>query len=173
MSKLIVGLVCVVACGGGPDTSPIAFGTIGPLSGAAGKGSWRFGGATASTQIEDMNVDTDWYAWTEPTPAGLGKDTFVGDATMGYTMDLSDVALVGGLGVDSYRFSIEWARIEPQRGVIDEDAIAHYRAELEALVAMGIRPLVTIHHYSNPVWTADPRDIACENGPTDTNLCGF
>ena len=175
MRRFVVGLVVLVACGKSPDTSPIEFGTMGLLAGDAGKGSWRFGVATAATQIEDMNPNTDWYVWTEPTAmGGLGKgDSFVGDATRGYSMDLDDVALVAGLGVDSYRFSIEWARIEPQRGVIDEDAIAHYRTELEMLVAMGIRPLVTIHHYSNPIWTNDPRDLPCAAGPTDQNLCGL
>jgi beta-glucosidase len=165
----------VAACGDdGVDTSPIAYGSIGPLVGDAGKGSWRFGVATAATQIEDMNIHTDWYAWTEPAAqGGIGHGTFVGDATMGYSKDLDDVGLVAQLGVDSYRFSIEWARIEPQQDVIDEAAIAHYRAELEALRAMGIRPLVTIHHFSNPVWTNDPHDPTCANGPTATNLCGF
>ncbi len=164
----------MLACGTpGVDTSPIDYSTIGPLSGDAGKNSWRFGVATASQQIEDMNTSTDWYLWTEPTAeGGLGNDTFVGDATMGYTMDLGDLALVKQMGLDSYRFSIEWARIEPSPGVIDEDAIAHYRAELQALHDMGIRPLVTIHHYSMPVWAADPRDPDCAMIGSD-NLCGF
>ena len=158
----------------GPDTSPIAYGTMGPLVGDAGKGSWRFGVATASEQIEDMNTSTDWYLWTLPTAqGGLGNDTFVGSATMGYSMDLGDLGLVKAMGLDSYRFSIEWARIEPQPGMIDEDAIAHYRAELQALHDMGIRPIVTVHHYSMPVWVADPRDPNCALGASATNLCGF
>src|ERR1041385_7752087 len=118
MNRLAVLLV-LASCGDMPDASPIAFGTMGPLVGDAGKGAFRFGVATASTQIEDMNPNTDWYAWTLPTAmGGLGKDTFVGDAVRGYTMDLDDVALVGQMGLDSYRFSIEWARIEPQKDVI-------------------------------------------------------
>ncbi|HUJ59331.1 MAG TPA: family 1 glycosylhydrolase [Kofleriaceae bacterium] len=165
-------VVALAACGSS-SPSEIAFGDLGPLAGDAGKGSFRFGVATAATQIEDMNTSTDWYVWTEPTPAGLGKDTFVGDATMGYTMDLGDVQLVHQLGVDSYRFSIEWARIEPVRGQIDETAIQHYRDELTALKNLGIRPLVTIHHFSNPVWVADPRANTCPDGPSDTNLCGL
>jgi beta-glucosidase len=165
----------LVACGGGDDqpTTPITFGSMGPLVGDAGKGGFRFGAATAATQIEDQNIHTDWYAWTQPAPTGLGKDTFVGDAVQGYTHALDDVQLVKDLGLDSYRFSIEWARIEPQKDVIDEAAITHYRDELMALKTMGIRPIVTIHHFSNPVWVADPRDINCTNGPTDTNLCGL
>ena len=69
--------------------------------------------------------------------------------------------------------SIEWARVMPTRHTVDEDAIAHYRALLEALVARGIRPMITVHHFSNPVWVDDPRDPMCANGPSDTNLCGF
>src|SRR5690242_10763410 len=146
---------------------------MGPLSGEAGKGSFRFGVASAATQIEDGNVHTDWYAWTQPKPDGAGKDTFVGDAADGYTMDLQDVQLVKQMNLDSYRFSIEWARIEPQKGVIDEAAIQHYRDELMALAALGIRPLVTIHHFSNPVWVDDPRVPCPATGPSDTNLCGL
>jgi beta-glucosidase len=176
VNRCLVVLACAAACGeptagGGP---PIDFATIGPLAASAGQNSFRFGVATAATQIEDMNTATDWYLWTQPTAqGGLGKGTFVGDATRGYTKMMDDVALVGQLGVDSYRFSIEWARIEPIKGQIDEAAIAHYRAELEALHAAGIRPLVTLHHFSNPVWVADPRGTACSGGPTDTNLCGL
>jgi beta-glucosidase len=174
MRRALLALA-LVACGSGddPSTTPITFGTIGPLVGDAGRGSFRFGAATAATQIEDMNPNTDWYLWTAQAPDGLAHGTFVGDAVQGYTHALDDVQLVKTLGLDSYRFSIEWARIEPQKDVIDEAAITHYRDELMALRTMGIRPVVTIHHFSNPVWVADPRDISCANGPSDTNLCGL
>ncbi|HEU0036385.1 MAG TPA: family 1 glycosylhydrolase [Kofleriaceae bacterium] len=170
----LVLLVGVAGCGGDDDAPTISYGTMGPLVGDAGKGSFRFGVATAATQIEDMNTATDWYLWTQPTAdGGLGKGTFVGDAVRGYTKNLDDLALVKQVGLDSYRFSIEWARIEPQKDQIDETAIAHYRQQLEAMRAMGIRPLVTLHHFSNPVWVADPRNASCTGGPTDTNLCGL
>ncbi len=170
--------VLAIGCGsddpvgdGGPA---LTFAAIGSLSTPAGKGGFRFGAASAATQIEDGNTHTDWYLWTLPSAmGGLGRGTFVGDAVHGYSQAMSDTALVGELGLDSYRFSIEWARIEPVRDQIDEQAIAHYRAQLQALIAMGIRPLVTVHHFSNPVWVADPRGLACPNGPTSTNLCGF
>ncbi|HEX3759928.1 MAG TPA: family 1 glycosylhydrolase [Kofleriaceae bacterium] len=170
-----VGLLALTVISCSSDaTAPIRLGRFGPLSGAGGAGSFRFGVATAATQIEDMNTATDWYLWSRPTASGgLGHNTFVGDATRGYTQMMDDVALVGQLGVDSYRFSIEWARIEPTRGMIDETAIAHYRDELTALRALGIHPVVTLHHFSNPVWVADPRDPACTAGPSDTNLCGL
>jgi len=84
------------------------------------------------------------------------------------------VALLEKLHVDSYRFSMEWARIEPERNTIDEAALQHYSDELDALRTAKIKPNVTLHHFSNPVWVDDPRDPACANGgPSDTNLCGL
>src|ERR1043165_7673096 len=74
-------------CGddGGASTAPVSFGTMKPLVGDAGKGGWRFGAASASAQIEDMNVNTDWWAYTSPESlGGLGKHTFVGAATKAY-----------------------------------------------------------------------------------------
>jgi beta-glucosidase len=153
----------------------IAFAPVGSLSAPSGRGSFRFGVATAATQIEDQDPNTDWYAWTLPIAQGglgQGKD-FVGDASRGFSMALDDVALLQALHVDSYRFSIEWARVEPQRGVFDETALQHYDQLIDALVAAGIRPLVTVHHFSNPIWIDDPRHADCPNGPSDANLCGL
>lgn len=146
---------------------------IGPISGPGGKGSFRFGVASAATQIEDQNPAVDWYVWTAPPPDGLGHGTFVGDASRGYSLAQQDIALLQDLHLDSYRFSIEWARVEPQRDVIDEAALAHYDAFLDALVAAGIRPLITLHHFSNPTWIDDPRAADCPDGPSDQNLCGW
>jgi beta-glucosidase len=161
-----------MGCGGG-DPAPIDFAGPGPLVGAEGAGGFRFGAASAATQIEDQNPDTDWYVFTQPEPDGLGNHTFVGDAAGGFTRALDDVALVTSAGLDSYRFSIEWARVEPQRDVIDEAALDHYSAVIDALLAAGIRPMITLHHFSNPVWVDDPRDRRCAAGPTDANLCGL
>src|SRR3954462_13455504 len=125
-SFVALALALLAACGDDPPPA-MTYGAYGPLSGEAGKRSWRFGVATAATQIEDMNSATDWYLWTQPTDqGGLGRTTFVGDATRGFSKTMEDLALVQGLGVDSYRFSIEWARIEPVKNQIDESALQHY-----------------------------------------------
>lgn len=168
-------LAALAACSdAGTGSNDIRFGAMAPLVGEAGRGGFRFGAASAATQIEDRNTHTDWYAFTAPVEmGGLGRGTFVGDAARGYTLALDDVALLEEAHLESYRFSIEWARVEPQRGVIDEDALAHYDAVIDRLVASGIRPMVTIHHFSNPVWVDDPHDVACANGPSDANLCGL
>jgi hypothetical protein len=179
---LLAALPLLTACsddGSPPDTTretppDIAYGAVGSLSGAAGKSGFRFGAASAATQIEDRNESTDWYWFTLPEDrGGLGKGTFVGEASRGYTKALEDVGLLEEMGLDSYRFSIEWARIEPARGMRVDSELEHYSQLLDALGAAGIRPVVTVHHFSNPVWVDDPRHVDCAGGPTDANLCGF
>lgn len=175
---LCSGLVLGAAACGGEEAEPSptqGFGSIGSLSEPDGKGSFRFGAASAATQIEDQNTQTDWYLFTQPTAdGGLGKGKgFLGNASKGFEKAVSDVQLLSALALDSYRFSIEWARIEPQRDQIDEAALKHYSDFIDALVAAGIRPVVTLHHFSNPVWVDDPRDPDCAAGPTDANLCGL
>jgi len=176
----LVAALALTACGGDeptpgdPPPAAIDFPASGSLSAPSGQGSFRFGAASAATQIEDQNESTDWWLWTAPeSMGGLGNGTFVGDATRGYSKALEDVDLLVEMGLDSYRFSIEWARIEPARDQIDEEALQHYSDLLDALIAAGITPNVTIHHFSNPVWVDDPRDPDCTTGPSDDNLCGF
>jgi beta-glucosidase len=176
---LASSFVLLAACGGDdpPPPEPIAFGAIGPLTGDAGKGSFRFGAATAATQIEEAVPESDWYVWTRPVAdGGLGKGRgFVGEASRGYAMAMQDVELVADAHLDAYRFSVEWSRLEPRRDQWNEEAFAHYDAQLDALAARGIRPMITVHHFSNPVWIADPRDPECmqAGGPEDDNLCGL
>lgn len=86
-----------------------------------GRGRFSFGVATASAQVEDQN---DWYVWTLPVAmGGLGYGRApLGDAVLGFT-NASLMRLAADLGVDSYRFSMEWSRIEPRSG---RHGLAHY-----------------------------------------------
>lgn len=159
--------------GGAP--AAIAFPGPGPVSGEAGRGRFTFGAATAATQIEDRNADVDWYHWTLPrAEGGQGRgEAFVGEAVQGYTRALDDVGLIRELNLDAYRFSVEWARVEPQRDQVSEEALAHYDALLDALVAAGVKPMITIHHFSNPIWVDDFRQGDCAGGVSDADLCGW
>ncbi|HEU5474634.1 MAG TPA: family 1 glycosylhydrolase [Actinophytocola sp.] len=158
----------------GSGRAAISFPRIGSPSAPWGAGSFRFGVSASATQTEDRNTNTDWYRWTLPAAdGGLGRSPFVGDGVDGYTLALSDIDLLAALRVDSYRFGIEWARVEPRRGRIDEAALVHYGRVIDALLARGIRPVVVIHHFANPVWVDDPEDPGCADGPGDTNLCGL
>ena len=156
-----------------PDGT-IAYAPIASRSAPSGRGGFAFGAASAATQIEDQNTTVDWWYWTQPPEqGGLGNNFPLGDASRGFTRALEDVELLRELGLDTYRFSVEWARVEPQRGVIDEEALAHYDRFVDALVAAGIRPMITLHHFSNPIWVDDFRQGGPCAEPTDDNLCGW
>ncbi|MCB9558545.1 MAG: glycoside hydrolase family 1 protein [Deltaproteobacteria bacterium] len=171
----IVFLLSLCLGSAGCNSDPvITFGPRGSLVTAAGKGGFRFGTASSATQIEDQNPNTDWYHWTQAKPAGLGHDTFLGDAARGYTLALADVERAADLGLDALRFSVEWARLEPTPGQYDETAFAHYGALIDALLARGIRPMITLHHFTWPRWVSDPSKTDCAaQGPQDDNLCGL
>ena len=165
----------LLACRPDKNTdASLSFGEIGSLSGAEGKGSFRFGASTAATQIEDNNTHTDWYYWTLPeTDGGAGNAVFIADAVQGYTHAIADNQLVDDMHLDAYRFSMSWSRIEPERDNIQEDSLAHYRSVLEDLQSRGIQPMVTIHHFSNPIWTYNFIEGCPEEGWNDSNLCGW
>ena len=174
-------MLLIAACASGlgcgtdaPQLKPgLNFGPPGPIATMTGRGSFAFGVATAATQIEDQNPHTDWWLWTAPKPAGLANGEHVGNAVRGFTHAIDDVSLITSLGLDVYRFSVEWARVEPARDAVDEAALSHYSNLLDALVSANVRPMITVHHFSNPVWVDDPRDPGCSAGPTDSNLCGW
>jgi beta-glucosidase len=110
-----------------------------------------WGAATAAHQIEGHNVASDWWAAEQ-----AGRMPFQsGAACDSWTRWPEDIALLRAVGLNSYRLSLEWARLEPTPGQFDPVAIATYRAQLEALRAAGIEPLVTLHHFTNPQWLAE------------------
>ena len=67
----------------------------------------------------------------------------------------SDIQLMKKLGVNSYRLSVEWSKIEPAEGYFDVEVIAHYRNVCQELIANGITPMITLHHFSHPQWFSD------------------
>ncbi len=56
------------------------------------------------------------------------------------------------LGMNASRFSIEWSRVQPKPDVWDESALAHYDAEVDLLLANGITPMITLHHFTQPMY---------------------
>jgi len=107
------------------------------------------GTASASTQIEGGEVNSNWNDWYHRGRIKDGSDPAAHDHWERWQ---EDCELMASLKMQICRFGVEWARLLPEKGKPDESAIAHYRAELTALREKGIRPLVTIHHFSNPMW---------------------
>jgi beta-glucosidase len=110
-----------------------------------------WGAATAAHQIEGDNRNSDW--WAAETAGTLPHRSE--QACESWTRWSDDVQLLEDIGLNAYRFSIEWARIEPERGRFDQTALDTYRRQIEALKHAGIEPLVTLHHFTNPAWLAD------------------
>lgn len=108
------------------------------------------GAASAATQIEGGDQNNNWYNWYRQGYIKDGADPSV--ATEHYTRWQDDLSLMGAMGIQCCRLGIEWSRVEPADGVFDEAAIAHYRQELQAMLDAGIRPLLTLWHFSNPLW---------------------
>ena len=111
----------------------------------------ELGVATAATQIEGGDADTNWHRWAA-TPGHVADGSTPARAADHWNRVPQDIALLAELGVKHYRMGLEWARIEPVPGHFDDAAIAHYRDELARLRDAGITPLVTLHHFNNPWW---------------------
>src|SRR5579864_4652141 len=111
---------------------------------------FAWGVATSAHQVEGQNHNNQWHAW-ECQGRIKSKDC-VGHACNWWQNAEQDFDLAKSLGVNALRLSVEWSRIEPQEGVWDEAALARYRDMLKALHQRGMRPFVTLHHFTNPLW---------------------
>lgn len=112
--------------------------------------NFLWGSATAAHQVEGNNVLNDWYLWENK---GKIKDRQKsGAACDHYNRFREDIDLLASLNQNAYRFSIEWSRIEPERGKINHAEINHYRDVLQYLRDKNIKSFVTLHHFTNPVW---------------------
>lgn len=109
--------------------------------------NFYWGAATASYQVEGGIENNDW---AEAARAGYVPPC--GRACDHYNRYEEDFDIAKSLGHNAHRFSIEWARIEPEEGRFDKDAIEHYRNVLRSLRERGLEPSVTLWHWTLPVW---------------------
>jgi beta-glucosidase len=118
-----------------------------------------WGTATAAHQVEGGNTASDLWLM-EMSPNSYFAEPS-GDACDQYHLYANDLALLKGLGFGAYRFSVEWARIEPEEGFFSKAALDHYRRVIASCHALGIAPIVTFHHFTAPLWFT--RDGGWEN----------
>ena len=108
------------------------------------------GASTAAHQVEGNNIHSDYWAQEQlphssfTEPSGLACDH--------YHRFEEDIKLLSAAGLNAYRFSIEWARIEPEEGKFDQNEIDHYRQVIDCCHANGVTPVVTLMHFSSPAW---------------------
>ena len=112
-----------------------------------------WGAGTAAHQVEGGNGASDWSAWeADPNHAGAGPS---GRACEHWGRYAADLDLMAELGLNSYRFSVEWSRVEPSDGMVSAEALDHYRSVCQAARARGLEPVVTFHHFTTPAWVVE------------------
>src|SRR5260370_27848452 len=111
-----------------------------------------WGCATAGHQVEGNNTNSDM--WTqEHLPGSIFKEPS-GDACDHYHLYPQDIAMVADLGFNTYRFSLEWARIEPEEGFFSNAELDHYRRMLDVCREHHLNTMLTYYHFSLPRWFA-------------------
>jgi len=122
-----------------------------------------FGASISAHQTEGGNTNSDWWAWehAEDTPCREPS----GDACDFYHRYRDDVAMVGDLGLNAFRFSVEWARVEPAEGEFSRAALDHYRRVCDACAERRIAAVVTFHHFTLPLWLQEKGGFASDEFP--------
>lgn len=106
-----------------------------------------WGAAISSYQCEGQNFNTDWYLWEKENNLERAND-----ACSHYNLFAQDFQIASQLNLNSFRFSIEWARVCPEPGNFSQLELEHYEKVIDNLISYKIKPLVTLHHFTNPLW---------------------
>jgi beta-glucosidase len=109
--------------------------------------NFLWGAATSAYQVEGNNTNSDWWEWEK-----LNRRVSSGSACQHYELYKEDFDLAKALNHNAHRLSLEWSRIEPEQGKFSEQELKHYRDVILALKERGLEPIVTLHHFSNPIW---------------------
>ncbi|MEX0917728.1 MAG: glycoside hydrolase family 1 protein [Candidatus Paceibacterota bacterium] len=119
-----------------------------------------WGAASASYQVEGGIENTDWAK-----AAKEGRVPVAGRSSDHYNRYEEDFDIAKELGHNAHRFSIEWARIEPKEGKFDASEIEHYRKVLRALQVRGIKPFITMWHFTLPLWFSESGGFERKDSP--------
>jgi beta-glucosidase len=130
-----------------------------PAARAAFPKDFLWGAATAGHQVEGNNASSDLWVCEHVKPTMFAEPS--GDADNSFLLWRTDLDLVKSLGLNSYRFSLEWSRIEPEPGQFSIAMLDHYKAMIEGCRARGLTPVVTFNHFTVPRW------FAAQGGWTD------
>ena len=121
------------------------------------------GAATAAHQTEGNNIHSDYWLMENMKYTEFSEKS--GLAVDHYNRYKEDIDILKNAGLNAYRFSIEWARIEPEEGVFDEKEVEHYRDVLSYIHEKCITPVVTLMHFTSPSWLIKKGGWRSENTP--------
>ncbi len=114
-----------------------------------------WGTATASHQVEGNNTNNNWYAWEQEAgrilkdqKSGLACDWWGGRWR-------EDFDRAAETRQNAHRMSIEWSRVQPTPDRWDESAIDYYRQMVRGLLERGLTPVITLHHFTDPLWVGE------------------
>ena len=127
--------------------------------------NFLIGAATAAHQVEGNNIHSDLWAMEHMKHTSFIEPSL--DAVDHYNRYEKDIKLMADAGINAYRFSIEWARIEPEEGHFDSEAVDHYKAVIACCKKYGIEPFVTLHHFSSPKWLISKGGWEASTTPED------
>lgn len=127
--------------------------------------NFLIGAATAAHQVEGNNIHSDLWAMEHMKHTSFIEPSL--DAVDHYNRYEKDIKLMADVGLNAYRFSIEWARIEPEEGHFDSEAVDHYKAVIACCKKYGIEPFVTLHHFSSPKWLISKGGWEASTTPED------
>lgn len=122
------------------------------MTSSAFPNGFLWGASTAGHQIEGDNVTSDTWFLEQQQPSVFREPS--GKACNSYELWETDLDLAKSLSLNAYRFSVEWARVEPVEGEFSEEALAHYEAIVDGCIARGMKPVVTLSHFTSPHWFA-------------------
>ncbi|MFC4128239.1 family 1 glycosylhydrolase [Nocardia rhizosphaerae] len=144
---IIAALTATLGAGPSPafarPAAPAQLAPLGP--------EFLWGVAASGFQAEGDAPDSNWRRYVE---SGKTKDPYLNSVDF-LARFRSDIALAADLGVRVYRIGIEWARLQPHAGVWDVDGFAFYDEVVDAIVAAGMRPMLTLDHWVYPGWAAE------------------
>jgi beta-glucosidase len=109
-----------------------------------------WGASTSAYQVEGGNLNCDWAKWERET-----AHENCGDACRHYDLYKEDLSIAKALSHNAHRLGIEWSRLEPAEGVWDEKAWDHYKQVLDELLKNNIEPILTLHHFTLPLWLSE------------------
>ncbi|MDR1512495.1 MAG: family 1 glycosylhydrolase [Propionibacteriaceae bacterium] len=114
--------------------------------------TFLWGASTSAHQIEGNNTNSDWWRLEHQADSFTAEPS--GDACDSYHRWREDLELARAAGLTAYRFSVEWARVEPAPEAFSQAELAHYARVIDTAIEAGLEPMVTLHHFTNPAWMA-------------------